>query len=88
MSIVKNVAPALLVAASSLLVAAAPASPAENGNAAQPRSAGPGAGQTSRVDPDRTICIQVAFTGTRVIRRVCKTARAWEAEGGIPPADD
>ena len=88
MSIVKKVAQASLIAASGLLATVAPAAPAASNDAAQARPASSRVGEARRVDPDRTICIQVAFTGTRVLRRVCKSARAWEAEGGIPPADD
>ena len=36
-------------------------------------------------DPNRTICIRADLSsGTRIVRRVCRTAREWEAEGGIP----
>ena len=35
-------------------------------------------------DPDRTICIRAQLTGSRLYRRVCRTAREWEQEGGLP----
>lgn len=87
MSIFKGITQASLIAASSLLVAAAPAS--ANSNVAQPRPNASGAGQAQRANnPDRTICVQDQMTGSRIARRVCKTAREWEAEGGIPTDDD
>lgn len=58
-----------------------------------------GAGQTQAADaqsssarPDRRagnrrICIVGDITGSRVPRRVCKTEREWEAEGGVPTAE-
>ena len=32
---------------------------------------------------ERQICVREALTGSRMRRRVCKTAREWEAEGGF-----
>jgi len=88
MNVVKWIALTGLTAASSLLVAAAPASAGNNSNVAQPRPSASGAGQAQRGDdPDRTICVQDRLTGSRISRRVCKTAREWQAEGGLPTDD-
>lgn len=36
-------------------------------------------------DPNRMICVRGDLSsGTRITRRVCHTAREWEAQGGIP----
>lgn len=36
-------------------------------------------------DPDRTICVRTQLTGSRVMRRVCRTAREWIAQDGALP---
>jgi len=91
MRIAKKAALASLVAASGLLIAAAPgstgASTSTSTSTAPARASVSETGPAQGVDPDRRICIHVAFTGSRAVRRVCKTARAWEAEGGIPAED-
>ena len=36
-------------------------------------------------DPNRRICVNEALTGSRMARRVCRTAREWQQEeGGLP----
>jgi hypothetical protein len=43
-----------------------------------------------RVDPnpsERRICVRDSLTGSRMVRRVCKTAQEWEAAGGIPGSE-
>ena len=37
-------------------------------------------------DPDRTVCVRAQLTGSRLYRRVCRTAREWEEDGGLPEA--
>ena len=32
----------------------------------------------------RRICVRADFTGSRLLRTVCKTEAQWEAEGGVP----
>lgn len=46
-------------------------------DAAQPEAAGSN-------DPERTICVRAQITGSRLNRRICRTAREWEEEGGLP----
>ena len=36
-------------------------------------------------DPDRTICVRTQLTGSRVMRRVCRTVRDWIAQDGALP---
>ncbi len=48
-------------------------------DAAQPEAA-------SSNDPERTICVRAQITGSRLNRRICRTAREWEEEGGLPEA--
>ena len=46
-------------------------------NAAQPQAASD--------DPDRTICVRAQLSGSRLYRRICRTAREWQdLEGGLP----
>jgi len=35
-------------------------------------------------DPDRQICVRAQLTGSRLYRRICRTAREWEEDGGLP----
>jgi len=61
--------------------------------AAAPVQAAPGekAAATSQAKPearkDRPICVYVELTGTRVPRRVCRTALEWQRDGGVPTND-
>jgi hypothetical protein len=32
----------------------------------------------------REICVRTTITGSRMVKRICKTAAEWEAEGGLP----
>ena len=36
---------------------------------------------------DRRVCVNVEMTGTRMVRRVCRTEAEWEAQGGLPSGD-
>ena len=45
-----------------------------------PRGRAPDAG-TSAAGGERQICVREEITGSRMRRRVCKTAREWEAAG-------
>ncbi len=53
--------------------------PASARDAAQPET-------SSSNDPGRTICVRAQITGSRLNRRICRTAREWEEEGGLPEA--
>lgn len=35
-------------------------------------------------DPDRMICVRAQLTGSRLYRRVCRTAREWQEDGEVP----
>ncbi|MGQ0591061.1 MAG: hypothetical protein ACT4N8_16290 [Sphingosinicella sp.] len=39
-------------------------------------------------DPNREICLVTRLTGSRLQRRICKTAEEWEAAGGLPTDED
>lgn len=41
-------------------------------------------GQNQSADQNRRICADVELTGTRMTRRVCRTAAEWERTGGLP----
>jgi hypothetical protein len=72
----------LLIAAAALAATAVPAA-AQNVPGLQTRDNG-GADQRAADDnPDRRICVSVELTGSRMVRRVCRTAREWEARGGL-----
>lgn len=54
-------------------------------NQSAPRSNQPDNGGATAGDPDRRICVREAITGSRLQRRVCRTAREWvEQEGTLP----
>lgn len=42
--------------------------------------------QTTRtnVDDHSRICVRTRLSGSNLLRRICKTAAEWEAEGGLP----
>ncbi|MBX3561174.1 MAG: hypothetical protein KF780_05115 [Sphingomonas sp.] len=37
---------------------------------------------------ERRICVDAAYTGTRIPRRICKTESQWEAAGGLEQLTD
>lgn len=72
------------IAAPLLLVAALPAA-AQDQN--QPRARDNNeAGQQTNANPERKICVNVELTGSRMNRRICRTAREWEERGGLEAA--
>ena len=44
--------------------------------------------RTAAPDPNREICLVTRLTGSRLQRRICKTAEEWEAAGGLPTEED
>jgi Ni/Co efflux regulator RcnB len=44
-------------------------------------------GQNQSADQSRKICATIEMTGTRMNRRVCRTAADWERAGGLPGRD-
>lgn len=44
-------------------------------------------GQNQSAEQPRRICATMEFTGTRVTRRVCRTAAEWDRVGGVPGRD-
>ena len=72
----------LLTAAASLALIAQPAAARDDNpraarDAAQTQTAEP-------QDPDRVICVRTQLSGSRLMRRICRTAREWEEDGEIP----
>ena len=59
----------------------AAAAPATNAQSAPPQAA-----STSASDPDRMVCVRAQLTGSRLNRRICRTVREWEEDGGVPTA--
>jgi hypothetical protein len=78
---------ALLLAAVSLPASAtAETSTASAANAE--RNQTNGTGQRSDQDANaRRICVRDSFSGSRMVRRICKTAQEWEAAGGVPGSE-
>jgi hypothetical protein len=35
-------------------------------------------------NPDREICVRAQLTGSRLNRRICRTQRQWDEDGGVP----
>lgn len=45
-------------------------------------------GQRVEQNPsERRICVRDSFSGSRMVRRICKTAQEWETAGGIPGSE-
>jgi hypothetical protein len=36
---------------------------------------------------ERQICVSTELTGSRMVRRICRTAAEWERAGGLPRGD-
>ena len=75
-----------LAAAGAMIVAfSTPASAvqtAPRSTAPEPRSAD--ADSEARSDADRIICVRARLTGSRLNRRICRTQREWDEDGGVP----
>jgi hypothetical protein len=66
-----------------LLPAAVPAraeTATPNAASPAPRSAQQQPGREAADDPNRQICVTERLSGSRMPRRVCRTARQWEAQ--------
>ena len=69
--------------AATLSVPAAASTNQATSTAQPPASAGDEA-NADRHGNQRRICVRADFTGSRLLRTVCKTEAQWEAEGGVP----
>ena len=69
-------------AAGALLATAFPAAAAEQTSAPRARTDA-SSPQVNGDDPERRICVAVELTGTRMVRRICRTQREWDARGGL-----
>ena len=84
----------LIVIAAGFVVTALPASaqvhanlaPRDNATAEQAQPSGGGATSTPAEDT-RRIGVNVELSGSRMVRRVCRTAAEWEARGGLEPTN-
>jgi hypothetical protein len=82
----------LIVIAAGFVVTALPASAQVHANAA-PRDnataeqAQPSGGAATAPEDSRRICVNVELSGSRMVRRVCRTAAEWEARGGLEPTN-
>ena len=65
------------VAAALLAPFQAQAVPA-NQASAQPTAASQPGGRDEAVNPDREVCVTERISGSRMPRRVCRTARQWQ----------
>jgi hypothetical protein len=72
----------LLIAAAALIATALPAA-AQNLPALQSRDSSATGQRAADENADRRICVSVELTGSRMVRRVCRTAREWEERGGL-----
>jgi hypothetical protein len=41
----------------------------------------------SAASSERRICVSADITGSRIMRRICRTAAEWQRAGGIPTND-
>lgn len=76
---------AIAIAAGALIASAVPAF-AEDAPAPRARSDSAAEQRAGDDNPDRRICVSVELTGSRMVRRVCRTAREWDERGGLEPA--
>ena len=84
----------LILIAAGFVVTALPASaqpsanlaPRDNATAEQAHSSG-GSGATAPAEDNRLLCVRVELSGSRMVRRVCRTAAEWEARGGLEPTN-
>ncbi|HEV2815614.1 MAG TPA: hypothetical protein VGW40_00110 [Allosphingosinicella sp.] len=67
----------LISVAAAILVPALPAQ-AEPAAQAGPRSEPQSRGRDEAADPNRQICVSERLSGSRMPRRVCRTAREWQ----------
>jgi len=81
--------------AASVTLLAAIAFPAGTAGASTTGNSNGDRGQTeanaSRSDSnadERRICVREQLSGSHLTRRICKTAREWQAAGGVPGRDD
>ena len=86
----------LILLTAPALVAAFPAAAQQQSNYAQnsvapaDRSGSSSSSSQTRTqdqDQERRICVNAQLSGSHVTRRICRTAREWEAQGGLE-ADD
>jgi hypothetical protein len=72
----------IATAAAALTATAVPAS-VQNVPGLQTRNIAATDQRAADENPDRRICVSVELTGSRMVRRVCRTAREWEERGGL-----
>ena len=71
-----------LTAAASLALLAQPAAASDDNPRAAREAAQAQAADAQ--DPDRVICVRTQLSGSRLMRRICRTAREWEEDGEVP----
>jgi hypothetical protein len=54
---------------------------------AEQTGSGSTSGASRAPDPERRICVNTQLSGSHVTRRVCRTAREWQAQGGLDSED-
>ena len=83
----------LIVIAAGFVASAVPASAEPRANLTAPDNSiaeaqqGGGSSTATRANAERRICLDVELTGSRMVRRVCRTQAEWEARGGLEPAN-
>jgi hypothetical protein len=79
----RNVLIATLAAALAASAVPAAAAAAAQGSAPRARTDTATEQPVNSEDPERRICVAVELTGSRMVRRVCRTQREWDARGGL-----
>jgi hypothetical protein len=75
---------AALVAAASLSMAFTEPGSAARTDPRAPEQGSSIAARTATPDPNREICVRAQLTGSRLNRRICRTQREWDEDGGVP----
>lgn len=76
---------AAVIASGAALAFATPAAAADVAGTSNAQRTTAAPRETAARQDGRRICVQEAFTGTRITRRVCRTAAEWEATEGYVP---
>jgi len=78
-----------LIATAGLMLSAfaTPALANSSSSAAQSRPSAAEQREAPEIDGRGRICVRAKFTGSRLARRICKTAAEWDAEGGVPASE-
>lgn len=74
--------------AGALIAFTAPAMAANTTGSSNARPSPEASQRADAAASDRQICVRAQLSGSRMTRRICKTAQEWETAGGLPEQRD